>query len=79
MYRVPDIIIEASRDLRKNMTSSEKEIWKYLRWTQLWTKVLQQKPIYVCTENSGQNRFVIADFYIPEHRIVVEMIEEFII
>jgi very-short-patch-repair endonuclease len=36
-------------------------------------KFLRQKPIYVYTENSWLDRFIIADFYCHSKKIVIEI------
>jgi len=53
---------ERSRELRKNMTDAEKKIWfGYLKT--LKVKVLRQKPI---------DHFI-ADFYIPDYKLIIEI------
>jgi len=34
---------------------------------------LRQKPIYVYTENNWLNRFIIADFYSAEKKLILEI------
>lgn len=70
---IPKVITQASRDLRKNMTPAEVFLWSKVKDTSLWMKVLRQKPIYVFTEDSWQERYIIADFYIPDYKIVIEV------
>lgn len=58
----PDIIKEASRNLRKNMTESEIILWSFIKWWNIWGRFLRQKPIYVFTENNWLDRYIIPDF-----------------
>jgi very-short-patch-repair endonuclease len=55
------------------MTQSEKLLWTQLRYDKLWIRFYRQKPIYVYTENSWLDRFVIADFYSEELKLVIEL------
>ncbi len=71
--KTPEIITVAARNLRKNMTQSEKLLWTQLRYDKLWIRFYRQKPIYVYTENSWLDRFVIADFYSEELKLVIEL------
>jgi very-short-patch-repair endonuclease len=66
-------IIDLSRELRKNQTSSEKKLWNYLRERQfLGLKFLRQKPIKY--GNYGdKNTYFIADFYCAEEKLIVEV------
>lgn len=64
---------EVARDLRKNMTPSEKKLWIYIRKWQLWEMVLRQKVFYVYTEDSWQERFIIPDFYIAKKKLIIEV------
>ncbi len=73
MFKVPEIIVSTSRKLRKNMTKSETKLWDKIRWNKLWVKVLRQKPIYVYTQNSWLDRFIIADFYLHSQKIIIEI------
>lgn len=73
MYHTPDEIVEISRRLRKNMTQSEKILWNFLKWEKLDLKFLRQHPLYVFTEDSGQHRFVISDFYNHELKLIIEL------
>ncbi len=73
MVKVPDIIKEASKKLRKNMTDSEKKLWYEIHRNKLWVKFLRQKPIYVYTENSGLDRFIIPDFVSLWEKIIIEV------
>ncbi len=72
--KIPDIIKEASRKLRKNMTKSEEILWDKLRAKRfLWKKFLRQSPIYVFTENSWLDRFVIPDFVYFQDKLIIEL------
>ena len=70
---IPDIIKEAARILRKKQTKAEFCLWKSIHNDVLWYRILRQKPIYVYTENSWLDRYIIADFYIAEKKIVIEI------
>jgi very-short-patch-repair endonuclease len=73
MYNIPNEIIEIARNLRKNMTFSEKILWDKIRWWKLWKKFLRQHPIYVFSEDSGLHRFIISDFYCKELNLIIEI------
>ena len=74
MKKIPEIIIETARKLRKEMTDTEKILWNQLKWKQLKNiKFLRQVPIYVYTENSGMDRYIIADFVCRENKIIIEL------
>ena len=66
-------ITEIARELRKNLTPSEKILWKHLRKRQLHGyKFLRQKP-FVFEQNKNNRYFYIADFYCAELKLVVEV------
>lgn len=71
--KIPDAIKEAARDLRKNMTPAEKKLWEYIRRDISGFRFLRQKPLYVFTEDLGQDRFIIPDFYCYEKKLVLEI------
>lgn len=71
--KISDIIKKAARELRKNMTPAEKLLWNRIRRDISWCRFLRQKPLYVFTEDSGLDRFVIPDFYCYSKRLVVEV------
>jgi very-short-patch-repair endonuclease len=71
--KTPDIIKTAARELRKNMTFSEEKIWKMLKNEKIWFRINRQSPIYVFTEESWLDRYIIADFYCPEKQLVIEI------
>jgi len=72
--KIPDIIKQVSRDLRKKMTKSEVVLWNKLRAKKLlWKKFLRQYPIYVYTEDYWLERFIIPDFVCKEHKLVIEL------
>jgi len=55
---------DRARELRKNMTEAERQLWKYIRRKQIQGKqFLRQRPI-------GQ---YIVDFYCPEAKLVIEV------
>ena len=72
-WYISDIIKEASRNLRKNMTESEEVIWKLIKNKKLWYKFLRQKPIYLYTENSWLWRYIIPDFCCLELKLILEI------
>lgn len=62
----------AARELRKNMTVSERIFWEELRERKLLgKKFLRQHPLFCMYE--GKSTFFIADFYCHEHKLVVEL------
>ena len=71
--KIPDIIKEASKKLRNNMTKSEIILWQYIKNWKLWVKFLRQKPIYVFSENNWLDRFLIPDFYCYEKKLIIEI------
>ncbi len=70
---VPDVILEAARELRKNMTPAEKELWKHIRRNALWMKFLRQKPLFLYEEQPWLPRYVIPDFCSLEKKIILEV------
>jgi len=68
-----DIIKQACRDLRKNMTESEKLLWEKIRSNKIWIKIYRQKAIFVKNEDSWFSRWIIADFYAPDNKLVIEI------
>jgi very-short-patch-repair endonuclease len=70
---IPNIIKETSRRLRKNMTESEIILWSFIKWGKIWVRFLRQKPVYVFTENTWLDRYVIPDFYCFERKIILEI------
>ena len=68
-----NIIKETARKLRQNMTEAEKILWDKLRAKRLSYKFYRQKPIFVFKENSWLDRFIIADFYFPEIKLIIEL------
>ncbi len=74
MKAMPEIIKINARNLRKNMTEAEKKLWKYIRrWQILKKQFLKQKPVMVYKENSWMPRYIIADFYCPENKLIIEL------
>ena len=69
----PEIIKEASRNLRQNMTEAEKNLWEKIRAKRLWIKFYRQRPVLVMTENSMLDRYIIPDFYSPDNKIIIEI------
>ena len=74
MKKILDIVKQVARDLRKRSTQAEQVLWEELKWRQLWGyKFLRQQLLYVYTENSWLDRFIIPDFICLEHRLIVEI------
>ncbi len=74
MRAMPEIIKINARNLRKNMTEAEKRLWEYIkRWKILWKQFQKQKPIFVYEENVWFPRYIIADFYCSEHKLIIEL------
>jgi len=71
--KTPDIIKETARKLRKNMTDSEVILWSFIKWWKIWVSFLRQKPIYVFTEDSWLDRYIIPDFYCYKNKIILEI------
>ena len=62
-----------ARELRRNLTDSEKELWEELRNRRLsGYKFLRQHPIIFKADYKGLNYFV-ADFYCNEKKLVIEL------
>ena len=70
---IPNVIKEISRKLRQDMTESEWILWEKLRAKRLKYKFYRQKPIFVFQENSWLDRYIIADFYFPEIKLIIEL------
>lgn len=74
MKAIPEILKIASRELRKNMTNSEKILWEKLRAKKFnWIKFQKQFCLYVFTENSWLDRYIIPDFYCSEYKLIIEL------
>ncbi|MDQ7009987.1 MAG: endonuclease domain-containing protein [Candidatus Gracilibacteria bacterium] len=72
--KIPEIIKITSRKLRQDMTEVEKILWEKLRNRKIkGKKFLRQFPIYVFTENSGLDRFIIPDFVCKEDKLIIEL------
>jgi len=71
--KIPDIIKQAARDLRKNMTLAEKILWESIRYDFTWHRFLRQKPIYVYTEDNWLDRYIIPDFYSHNAKLIIEI------
>ena len=70
---IPNIIKQAARELRVKQTLAEEKLWESLRRQKWELKVYRQKPIPVIMEDSGRERYIIADFYLPQWRLIVEI------
>jgi len=55
------------------MTPAEQLLWDNIRRDISGYRFLRQKPIYVFTEDSAQDRFIISDFYCFEKKLVLEI------
>jgi len=73
MKQVPKNIREIARKLRNNMTKSEIRLWARIKNEHLWVKFLRQKPIYMFTEDSWWERYIIPDFYCSEKQVIIEV------
>ncbi len=71
--KIPELIKKAARELRKNMTPAERKLWNYLRYDKIGVRFLRQKAIYVYTENTWSDRYIIVDFYCHEKKFVLEI------
>jgi len=64
---------DIARELRRNQTPEEKKLWAELRNRKLsGYKFLRQHPI-VYDSNSTPQRFIVADFYCAEKKLIVEL------
>src|SRR4030042_2156143 len=62
-----------ARELRRNLTESEKELWEQLRNRRLsGYKFLRQHPVIYKADFKGLNYFI-ADFYCNEKKVVIEL------
>jgi len=62
-----------ARELRRNLTDSEKELWERLRNRKLsGYKFLRQHPIIYKADYKGLNYFI-ADFYCDSKKAVIEL------
>lgn len=73
MKQIPKNICEIAKKLRNNMTQAEIFLWLHIQNEKLWYKFLRQKPIHVFTEDTKQERYIIADFYCSEKKIILEV------
>jgi len=72
--KIPDILKITARELRKNQTKAEKILWDQIRNRKIkWIKFLRQYPLYVFTENSWLDRFIIPDFISKEQKLIIEV------
>ena len=68
-----DTIKQACRDLRKNMTESEKLLWEELKRSKLWKPFQRQRPVYVYKEDSWLKRYIIPDFICIPEKLIIEV------
>ena len=70
--RLSDLVKQAVRSLRKDQTEAEKVLWRALKDRKLLgKKFLRQHPIVF--DWRGRERFLIADFYCHEAKLVIEV------
>jgi len=55
------------------MTVSEKKLWYEIHRNKLGIKFLRQKPLYLYTEESWLDRFIIPDFISLWSKIIIEI------
>ena len=66
-------ITQLCRELRQNMTPSEKLLWEYLRNRKFkGYKFLRQHP-FIYAVAPGKRFYFIADFYCAEKNLVIEL------
>lgn len=71
--KIPDTIKQAARNLRKSMTCSENLLWEKLKAEKAGIRINRQSPIYMFTEDSWLDRYIIADFYCPVKKLIIEV------
>ncbi len=71
--KIPDSIKLIAQKLRNKSTKAEVILWNYIKNEKLRIKFLRQKPVYVFTEDSWFDRFIIADFYCFEKKLIIEI------
>jgi very-short-patch-repair endonuclease len=59
--------------LRKNMTQSEIILWEQIKNKKIWERFLRQNPVYVFTENSWLDRYIIPDFICHNKKLILEI------
>ena len=73
-FRMKRSITQLARDLRKNQTETEKELWKHLRNRKLGGfKFTRQFPIVYGNNLDGIKQFFIVDFYCFEKKVAIEL------
>ncbi len=70
---IPEIIKIVARDLRKNMTESEKIVWEKLKNKKLGYKFMRQRPLYLYTDFDWLDRYIIPDFTCLELKLILEI------
>ena len=62
------------RELRRNQTHAENLLWQVLRRKNLnGLKFKRQEPIFYQNAGLGRNNYFVADFYCPDHKLIVEL------
>ena len=70
--RLHHVAHERARQLRKQLTPTEKALWQELRGRNLeGYKFLRQHPILV--EDDGRETFVVVDFYCAAAKLIIEV------
>ncbi|MFB6343854.1 endonuclease domain-containing protein [Saccharicrinis sp. FJH62] len=64
--------IQVARELRKNMTPSERILWDELRNKKLGVKFLRQHPI-IYEASATPVKFFVVDFYCAAKKLVIEI------
>ncbi len=65
--------VSRARQLRKNMTETEKMLWKELRNRKfMGLKFLRQHP-FIYQMDKNEPRYFIADFYCAEKKLIIEV------
>ena len=68
-----DTIKFAAREMRRNMTETEKILWSYIKNWKLWKSFQRQKPIFVYEEHNQWKRYVIVDFICLQEKLIIEI------
>ena len=64
--------LQVARELRKNMTPSERILWHEIRNKKLGVKFLRQHPI-IYDASSQPVKFFVVDFYCAVKKLVIEI------
>jgi len=72
-WYIPDVILEAARNLRKDMTDAEKLLWERIKWRKIGVKFLRQKPLFLYEEKPWFPRYCIPDFCSIKNKVIIEV------